>query len=107
MAPRYGPPDASRAPRYTGVRTFARLPHVTDPDGVDAVIVGVPFDTATSFRAGARFGPEAVRAASLLPRPWHPPLEVDVFARQSLVDWGDLAVTPGNAERTAGQIHDG
>src|SRR5918999_1510558 len=107
MAPRYGPPDASRAPRYTGVRTFARLPHVTDPDGVDAAIVGVPFDTATSFRPGARFGPEGIRAASLLLRPWHPPLEVDVFGSQSLVDHGDLAVTPGNAERTAGQIHAG
>ena len=30
-----------------------------------------------------------------------------MFAAQSLVDWGDLAVTPGNAERTAAQIHDG
>jgi agmatinase len=107
MTPRFGPPDASKAPRYTGVRTFARLPHVTDPAGVDAAIVGVPFDTATSFRPGARFGPEGIRAASLLLRPWHPPLGVDVFATQSLVDWGDVAVTPGNAERTAGQIHDG
>src|SRR5215217_1752645 len=107
MPPRYGPPDASQAPRYTGVRTFARLPHVTDPAGVDAAVVGVPFDTATSFRPGARFGPEGIRAASLLLRPWHPPLEVDVFAAQSLVDWGDLAVTPGNAQRTAAQIHDG
>jgi agmatinase len=107
MAPRYGPPDATLAPRYTGVRTFARFPHVTAPDGVDAAVVGVPFDTATSFRPGARFGPEAIRAASLLLRPWHPPLGIDVFASQSLVDWGDLAVTPGNAEKTAAQIHEG
>jgi hypothetical protein len=67
MAPRYGPPDATLAPRYTGVRTFARFPHVTAPDGVDAAVVGVPFDTATSFRPGARFGPEAIRAAIELP----------------------------------------
>src|SRR5215218_7639691 len=107
MPPRYGPPDASKAPRYAGVRTFARLPQRADPEGVDAAVVGVPFDTATSFRPGARFGPEAVRAGSLLLRPWHPPLEVDVFATQSLVDWGDLDVTPGNAPRTAAQIHDG
>src|SRR3954447_6026062 len=107
MTPRYGPPDASLAPRYTGVRTFARLPHVTDAEGVDAAVVGVPFDTATSFRPGARVGPEAIRAAALLLRRWHPALGVDVFAAQSLVDWGDLAVTPGNAEKTAGQIHDG
>jgi agmatinase len=102
--PRYTPPDASRAPRYTGVRTFARLPHVRDPEGVDIAVVGVPFDTATSFRPGARFGPAAIRDGSILLRPWHPPLEVDVFEAQSAVDWGDIEVTPGNAARTMDQI---
>jgi agmatinase len=71
---------------------------------VDAALVGIPFDTATSNRPGARFGPEAIRAASISLRPYHPPLDVDVFASLSLVDWGDLEVTPGNAERTAAQI---
>ncbi len=102
--PRYGPADALAAPRYSGVRTFARCPHVTDPDGVDIAVVGIPFDTATSYRPGARFGPEGIRAGSTLLRPYHPAQGVDVFARQSVVDWGDLAVTPGNAEKTIGQI---
>ncbi len=101
----FGPPDATVAPRYTGVRTFARLPHVELPrDDVDAAVIGVPFDTATSFRSGARFGPEAIRAASILLRPYHPVLDVDVFDTLSLVDGGDLVVTPGNAQKTAGQI---
>jgi agmatinase len=103
----YGPADASKAPRYTGIRTFARCPYVQDPAGVDVGFVGVPFDTATSYRAGARFGPEAIRAGSSLLRPWHPPLAVDVFEGRSVADLGDLAVTPGNAEKTAGQIADG
>src|SRR5438067_1539386 len=103
----YGPPDASAAPRYTGVRTFARCPHVRSVEGVDVAAVGVPFDTATSFRPGARFGPEAIRSASVLLRPWHPVLEVDVFAGRSVIDHGDLAVTPGNAERTAEQVTEG
>jgi agmatinase len=103
----YGPPDASLAPRYTGVRTFARCPFVREVEGVDVAAVGIPFDTATSFRPGARFGPEAIRSASALLRPWHPVLEVDVFAGRSIVDHGDLSVTPGNAERTASQIADG
>jgi agmatinase len=107
VAPRYGPPDASKAPRYTGVRTFARCPHVRETDGVDVAVVGVPFDTATSYRAGARFGPEGIRAGSTLLRPYHPPLDVDVFAGQSVVDWGDLDVTPGNAARTMEQIAGG
>jgi agmatinase len=103
-APRYGPSDAFLAPRYTGVRTFARCPHVRDLEGVDIAIAGVPFDTGTSFRIGARFGPEAIRSGSTLLRPYNPNLQVDVFATQSVIDYGDLATTPGDATRTVGQI---
>ena len=106
--PRFQPPDASAAPRYTGLRTFARLPHVELPHAeVDAAVIGVPFDTATSFRTGARFGPEAIRSGSTLLRPYHPPLDIDVFGTISVVDGGDLAITPGNAAKTAEQIHAG
>jgi len=106
--PHYQPPDASQVPRYAGVRTFARLPHLQVPaPDVDAAVVGVPFDTATSFRPGARFGPEGIRSASALLRPYHPPLDVDVFGTLSLVDGGDLAVTPGNALKTVEQIDGG
>ena len=76
------------------------LPH----DGVDAAVIGIPFDTATSFRSGARFGPEAIRSASALLRPYHPALDVDVFGTLSLVDGGDIEITPGNALRTTEQI---
>ncbi len=87
------------------MRTFARLPLLALPhEDVDAAVLGAPFDTATSFRPGARFGPEAIRSASALLRPYHPPLQVDVFGTLSLVDGGDLQVTPGNARRTAEQI---
>ena len=86
-----------------GFRTFARAPHVASADGVDAAIVGVPFDTATSMRPGARFGPAGIRDASLLLRPWNTAQQVDVFAL-SLADLGDLATTPGNALRTTEQI---
>jgi agmatinase len=103
-SPPYGPADASRAPRYTGIRTFARCPYVADPAEVDVGVVGIPFDTATSYRTGARFGPEAIRAGSTLLRPWHTALDVDVFAGRSVADLGDLEITPGNAEKTAGQI---
>jgi agmatinase len=101
----FRPPDAFVTPRFAGLRTFARLPHVELPrDDVDAAVIGVPFDTATSFRTGARFGPEAIRSASMLLRPYHPVLGVDVFGTLSLVDGGDLDVTPGNALRTTEQI---
>ncbi|MEA2225704.1 MAG: agmatinase [Solirubrobacteraceae bacterium] len=99
---------ARRAPRYTGVRTFAGLEHVPldrlPGRTADAVVVGVPFDTATSWRPGARFGPEAIRSASSLLRPWHPVHSVEVFGARTVLDGGDVAITPGNAERSAEQI---
>jgi agmatinase len=105
MTPRYQPPDASLAPRYTGIRTFARFPHVPDDlTDVDAAVIGVPFDTATTMRPGARFGPAGIRDASMLLRPWHTAQRVNVFDTLSIVDRGDLHVTPGNAEKTTAQI---
>jgi len=117
--------EARRAPRYTGVRTFAGLAHVpvgerdepqarssaaarTGAAGARprAALMGVPFDTATSWRAGARFGPEAIRSASALLRAWHPVHGVDVFGSGAVLDGGDVAITPGNAARSAEQIAD-
>ena len=70
--------EGRRAPRFTGVRTFAGLAHLPleqlarKRGGARQAVVGVPFDTATSWRPGARFAPEAIRSASVVLRPWHP-----------------------------------
>jgi len=102
--PRYGPPDALTSPRYSGVKTFARCPLVDGPEGVDVAVLGIPFDTATTNRPGARFGPEAIRSASIALRPYNPVQETQVFGALSVADLGDVPVTPGNAERTVAQI---
>ena len=108
------------------MRTFAGLPQAVLADararedasvaeaagrGVDggdvrpaAAVVGVPFDTTTSWRAGARFAPEAIRSASALLRPWHPLHGVEVLRAGAVVDAGDVAITPGNARRSVEQI---
>ena len=104
--PPYRPLDAQVIPRFAGIRTFMRAPHVTDLAGVDAAAVGIPFDTATSYRTGARFGPEAIRSASALLRPYHPALDVNVVESLSIVDYGDTPVSPGDTERTYGQIEE-
>ena len=104
--PRYEPSDALVAPRYVGVRTFGRCPLVDDPEGVDVAVLGLPFDTGTTNRPGARFGPEAVRSASIALRPYNAAQDVQVFGALSVADMGDVAVTPGNAERTTSQIAD-
>jgi agmatinase len=86
------------------VRTFARCPVADDPAGVDVGVLGIPFDTATTNRPGARFGPEAVRSASIALRPYNPGQRTQVFGRLSVADLGDVGVTPGNAQKTVGQI---
>jgi agmatinase len=104
---RHRPIDARIYPRFAGIRTFMRLPHVTDVAALEAAAVGIPFDTATSFRPGARFGPEAIRSASALLRPYHPALDVDVLEAISVADYGDLPVAPGDTEGTYRRIEEG
>jgi agmatinase len=104
--PPYRPLDAQVIPRFAGIRTFMRAPHVTDLAGVDAAVYGIPFDTATSYRTGARFGPEAIRSASSLLRPYNAALDVNVVDALSIVDYGDLPVSPGDTERTYAQVEE-
>lgn len=94
--PRYGPPDAFEMPRFSGPRTFMRLPHVRDLEDVDVAIVGIPTDGAVVFRSGTRFGPEGIRSASVMLRNFNPMLGIDVTERLSLVDWGDVPTVPGS-----------
>jgi agmatinase len=104
--PPYRPLDAQVIPRFAGIRTFMRAPHVTDLRGVDVAVYGIPFDTATTYRAGPRFGPEAIRSASALIRPYHPVHDVNVVEKLSIVDYGDLPVSPGDTGRTYRQIEE-
>ena len=104
--PPYRPLDAQVIPRFAGIRTYMRAPHVTDLRGVDVAVYGIPFDTATSYRTGARFGPEAIRSASALIRPYHPAHNVNVVEKLSIVDYGDLPVSPGDVERTYRQVEE-
>jgi agmatinase len=98
MAKKYAPIDSQQSPRFTGVKTFMRLPHVRTEEDIDFAVVGVPFDTGGSFAVGTRFGPEAVRSMSALLRPYNPGLDIDIFQYCSGVDYGDLAVNPGYIE---------
>jgi agmatinase len=104
--PPYRPLDAQVIPRFAGIRTFMRLPHVTDLAQVDVAAIGIPFDTATSFRAGARFGPEAIRSVSALLRPYHPAFEIDLLETLETVDYGDLPVAPGDTIETYRRIEE-
>src|SRR3954453_15393016 len=96
--PRYVPEDSLQSPRFTGPSTFARLPHVRTTEDVDVAIVGVPFDTGVTYRVGGRFGPNAVRAASVMLRPYNSNLEVKPFQVLWWVEFGDGSIVPGYTE---------
>jgi agmatinase len=106
--PRYAPPDPFETPRFSGPRTFMRLPYVRDLEGVDVAVLGIPTDGAVVYRTGARFGPEAIRSASVMLRQYNPNLQVDVVERLSIVDYGDVPTVPGSTvaslERSAEAI---
>ena len=102
--PIHQPPDALAAPRFTGPRTFARLPHLTTLEDVDCAVFGMPWDGWTSFRSGARFGPEAIRSASGMIRTYNPVQKVQVFGALSVVDHGDAPTAPGYIEETLQRI---
>jgi len=96
-----------RAARFTGIGTFMRLPNVADMAGVNAAFIGIPFDTAVSYRIGGRFGPAAIREASRLLRPYNVEQDIEIFEHVSAVDAGDLSVVPGNVQASYAVIEDG
>jgi agmatinase len=53
---------------FVGLPTFGGQPACTDwdkLDGADVAVLGVPIDTASSYRVGTRFGPRAIREMSM------------------------------------------
>ncbi len=99
-----GPIDASRIPRFAGPPTFALLPRRDEVGRCDVAVAGVPFDSGTSYRPGARFGPAAVRQGSRLLRPWHPGLQVAPFGAQQVADAGDIACNPFDIKEAMDQV---
>ena len=109
-----GQVDALAVPRFAGLRTFARLPQLSDVGRADVAVLGAPFDGATTLRAGERFGPAAIREASLLLRPYNDAQAIAPFAAVQVADAGDAPASPvdietghGAIEQAAREIGDG
>ncbi len=97
---KYIPQNASALPRFSGIRTFMRLPYVKDLNEVDFAIVGIPFDTGGSYRSGQRFGPASIRENSTMLRPRSFNLGVNIFDYLSGIDYGDVPCIPGSIHDT-------
>ncbi len=92
-------------PTYAGVTSFMRRKYTRNFDEVDVVVAGVPLDTATTNRPGARFGPRAIRAASTI-MAWERPygMEFDPFDKLAVVDAGDCYFEFGRPENVPDEI---
>jgi agmatinase len=94
-------------PAFAGINTFLKAPYCEDIRTVgdyEVAVVGAPFDMGTTYRSGARFGPQAVRRISALYDGYSLDLGVDLLEELRLCDAGDIFVIPSNIEKTFDQI---
>lgn len=94
------PPSASSSPRFCNTGNFMRIDRMPSADGLDFAILGIPFDTGSSYRTGSRFGPAAIRSISAMIKPNNAILEVNILNEMRGGDLGDVNVTPGYIEPT-------
>ena len=97
-------PDPTQIPRYCGISTFARLNLLDDKTNCDIAVVGIPFDSGVTFRPGARFGPESIRANSRLLRNYSINHLKSPFNDKIIYDAGDLATNPFNICQSVDKI---
>ena len=94
------PLGGNEMPRFGGIATMMRLPQQANTDGLDACFVGVPLDTGTSNRSGARYGPREMRAESCLLRPYNMATRAAPFDSLQVADIGDVAINTFNLQKT-------
>ena len=94
-------------PTYGGITSFMRRKYTRDLEGVDVAVMGVPFDTATTNRPGARLGPRAIRNASTV-MAWEKPFgtKFDPFDKLAVADIGDCLFDHGKPETVPAAIED-
>jgi guanidinopropionase len=93
----YQPLSGMVVPRFSGISTFMRLPHVDPklaPGEIDIGLIGIPFDGATTNRPGTRLGPRQVREASSLMRLVNYGTHVAPYDLCACADLGDVPVNP-------------
>ena len=102
----YAPIATKDKPSFCGFKTFMRLPHVETLDEIDFLVVGIPFDVISMARVGQRGGPAAIRAQSMYCKGYHPEHGIEIFNHCSGVDYGDLAVLPGDGEKSVHMVRE-
>ena len=98
----FQPVSGMDLPRFAGIPTFMRLPHLPRGDtrwaDVDVGIIGVPWDSGTTNRPGPRHGPRQLRDASTMIRAEHGVSGVRPFEAMNCADLGDVGPNPADIQ---------
>ena len=94
----FQPVSALEMPRFAGMPSFMRLPHLTmgsqEVSRVDIGLVGVPWDAGTTNRPGPRHGPRQLRDLSTMIRALNPVTGINPFELVNCADLGDVGPNP-------------
>ncbi len=104
MNQEYKPLSGRDFPRFSGIKTFFRLPIAHIEDKFDIALFGIPYDGGVSYRPGARFAPSLIREVSSLGRGFHMTRAVSVFEKMRVADIGDCSVVPIDQVQTYEKI---
>ena len=106
--PFFQPVSGMELPRFAGVPTFMRLPHVgldhARLKDVDVGIIGVPWDSGTTNRPGPRHGPRQLRDLSTMIRAQNPATGVRPYEAVNCADLGDVGPNPADIHDSMARI---
>lgn len=106
--PFFTPVSGFDLPRFAGVPTFMRLPHVPLDDprigDVDIGLIGTPWDGGTTNRPGPRHGPRQLRDASTMIRAENGATRVRPFEAANCADLGDVGPNPADVADSLARI---
>ncbi len=100
----FKPMSGREFPRFSGIKTFFRLPVAEIEENFDVALFGIPYDGAVSYRPGARFAPTQIRDASSLGRGFHMTRAISLFEKLKVADVGDCPTVPIDQAQTYEKI---
>ena len=104
MSKEFKPLSGREFPRFSGIKTFFRLPIAEITESFDVAVFGIPFDGGVTYRPGARFAPTLVREVSSLGRGFNMARAVSVFDKLKVADIGDCPTNPLDTNQTYEKI---